>query len=300
METKALINAAMMLAVYLVLLLLFTMGIFTTLLAIALPVPIIVFSVISKKYPEVLLLFIGCVIGSYLVASFPGLMATGLYGLSGAVLGISIIGNRPYWQRLLNASVVHLVGVPLFSLWVTGISMADLLRESVGESIQLVENLSPTTDLTHFSQAFDQILSDMLPAILLISGFITVFLTDKLAVFIMKRLRLEVPSMKKWESFQLGIVLAVTFLIGQLASHLDFSPVLRVVVFNLVLVLNLLFAVQGLVVIAAIFKSRGKARIGFIIGVLMFITGFVSVLSMVGVMDTLFNYRKRFALRSGV
>ena len=67
MKTKSLVNAAMMMAIYLVFFILYNVGILPSIMTLLLP------------------------IGTYLIGSVYGLMTTLLYGITGALLGIGIV-----------------------------------------------------------------------------------------------------------------------------------------------------------------------------------------------------------------
>jgi len=300
LKTKTLINAVMMLALYLVFLILFNLGIFSIATMVMMPLPIIIFSVMSKKTSETLMLFIGCLLGAYLVASIFGIFATLIFGLMGLVIGISIVKERPYWQRLFNGALVYVIGLPLLVFFISGMNLAETLSEMFQESLDMVSTLMPTADTTLLATSFNTVLTQALPTMLLLAGLFMAFLSDKLAVFIIRRLKISDIVSPKWENFQLGILLAILYMVGQLLYGRLPNPALNVVVVNIVLLLNLLFAVQGFVIVRLFFQSRLKDRLGLIVAVVMLISGLTMILSMIGVMDAAFNYRKRFFARTGL
>ena len=76
MKTKSLVNAAMMMAIYLVFFILYNVGILPSIMTLLLPIPLIISSVVSQKVSDILLLLLGCTIGTYLIGSVYGLMTT--------------------------------------------------------------------------------------------------------------------------------------------------------------------------------------------------------------------------------
>ncbi|MCL1949718.1 MAG: YybS family protein [Turicibacter sp.] len=300
MKTRTLINAAMMLAIYLVFLMLYNLGIFSILVTIALPLPMIIFSVMSKKTSEIWMMFIGCLIGAYVTASLFGVLATVIYGGSGLVLGLSMVMGRPYWQRLLNGALVHVIGIPLMARLLSGINIGENLLETMNQAMDMTHQLMPTADLTAMGDTFQLIIGQLMPAVLLLTGLLSVFFSDKLAVFMLKRLGVLEMTAASWSDFQLGSLLAVIYMAAQLLHTSLEIPVLNTVLLNIILLLAILFAIQGIVVVSLVFKARSMSRIGVFVAVIMFLSGLSIILSMIGVMDALFNYRKRLNLRNGL
>lgn len=287
-------------ALYLVFLILYNLGIFSFLTTIMLPLPLIIFSMMSKRTSEVIFLFIGCLVGAYFVASLFGVIATLIYGLSGLVLGLSMVKNRPYWQRLLNAAIVHVIGIPLLTFLISGTNMSDTLLGAINESLAMAENLMPTADFSTVTAAFNRVVREMMPTVLLLAGLISAFFTDKLAIFILKRLNLEVPATHNWQNYQLGIFLGLIYMLAQLIYGWFDLALLNIILLNVVLLLNVLFAIQGFIVLIMFFQSRLKHRVGVVLGILILLLGLSTLLSLIGIMDALFNYRKRFFLKSGL
>lgn len=300
MKTKTLMNAAMMLALYLVFLMLNNLVAMPMLMAIMLPLPIIIFSVMSKRISEILMLFIGCLIGAYFVASLFGVFTTLIYGLSGMALGISLVKERPYWQRLFNGALVYVIGLPLLTRLLTGMNMSTMLSETIQESITMAQALIPTADFTAAAANLNFVLNQSLPTMLLLAGLLSAFLSDKLASFMLKRLKINTIPAPKWENYQLGVVLAVIYMVAQLLYGRLPSAGVNLILINVALILNFLFAVQGFVIVRLFFQSRLKNRLGVVVPLVMLIGGLSMMLSMLGVMDAAFNYRKRFLARTGL
>ena len=297
MQIKTLINAAMMIAIYLVLLILYNMGLFSFFITLVLPVPLIVFCVKSQKTQEIFLMYLGCLVGAYIVGSILGVITTLIFGLSGIILGIGLIKKRPYWQRLFNSSLVYVIGLPIMAYLISGIDMAASLTEMLNESIAMAETVMPTMDFSEASLVFTRIITQLLPTVLLLSGLLTSFLSDKLAVLIIKRLKLMNVPMTNWENYQLGTFLAAIYIISQLLLGLGIHPAFYTVLINMSLLLNILFAVQGFIVVNFFIKVKFNRSLGAIIAIVMFISGLSMVFSMIGVMDALFNYRNRFLIK---
>ena len=143
MTTKSLVNAAMVTAIYLVFLMLYTIGILPTLVSLLLPIPIVVYSLKSQKFLEIILVFIACLISSFFLFSILGLLTTLLYGISGIVLGWGFIKKWPYWQRILNSGIVYLIGLPILFSVLTGMTITEASLMFIEESFNSIISMMP-------------------------------------------------------------------------------------------------------------------------------------------------------------
>lgn len=298
MTTKSLVNGAMMIAIYLVFLSLYTIGIFPSIAALMLPIPIIVFSLKSKKFSEIIILFIGCALGSAIIASIFGLLTTAVYGLSGVLIGWGYVKKWPYWQRILNSGIVYMIGFPIIIHILSGMWVSEALLSVFNESFSLITNQMPevSEQAELLQDMMNTRLPQMIPTLLLLSGMGISFVTDLIAQIILKRLRIEVPRFGNIRNLQLGSRLAMLYVLSQFAFILFTQPEIQFVLINLVLLLNVLFIVQGIVVLFSFFGSRRKG-ISIMITIFLILTNTTLVLSMLGVMDAMFDYRRRFKKR---
>ena len=266
MKTKSLVNAAIMLAVYMVFFVLYNIGVLPTIMSILLPIPLIVYSVTTNRVRDVLWLLIGCFIGTFLFGSVYGLVTTLNYGLMGALIGIGIIKKWPYWQRLLNAAIVSVISFPILTYVVTGLNLQESMAQMADEMNGMLESMSA-------------------------------FLSDTVATSVLKRMNYEVTRRGSIHRFQLGAKLAVTLLISQVAIVFIPNHALNVVLMNVIMLLNTLFLLQGIVVAMSYFRSCNKRGFGTFIIIFALMSSFSMFISVLGVMDALFDYRERFAVK---
>ena len=66
---------------------------------------------------------------------------------------------------------------------------------------------------------------------------------------------------------------------------------------NVIMLLNTLFLLQGIVVAMSYFRSRNKRGFGTFIIIFALMSSFSMFISVLGVMDALFDYRERFAVK---
>ena len=303
MKTKSLVNAAMMMAIYLVFLTLYNIGIFPEIIMFLLPIPIIVYSLVSRKTIDVVWLLVGCSIGSYLIGSIFGLMTTFLYGGTGAILGIGMMRKWPYWNRILNAAILFLIGMPLITLITTGINLSDMFLNIMNEVFSMFGQFEGTLpqgasdQLDSMQKMMQTFIPMIMPTGLILMGGFNAFVSDKIACVVLKRMQLEVPKQQALSEFQLGSKLAIILMISQLAIVFISNHGLSVILLNIVFLLNALFMVQGAIVAIQFFKSRNQNGFGILVVVFAFLSNLSMFVSLVGMMDALFDYRERFAVK---
>ena len=300
MKTKSLVNAAMTMAIYLVFFTLYSIGIFPEIIMFLLPIPLIVYSLVSRTTIDVILLLVGCSMGSYLIGSIFGLMTTVLYGGVGAMLGIGMMKKWPYWNRILNASILFLIGMPLITFITTGMNLPDMIVDVMNEGFTMFESMLPqgaTEQFDSMQKMMQTFIPMIMPTGLILMGGLNAFVSDKIACVILKRMKLEIPKREALGEFQLGAKLAIILMISQLAMTFITNYGLSVILLNIVFLLNALFMIQGAIVAIQFFKSRNQNGLGILVVVFAFLSNLSMFVSLVGMMDALFDYRERFAVK---
>ena len=297
MTTKSLVNAAMMTAIYLVLLMLYTIGILPSLMSLLLPIPIIVYSLKSRKFLEIILVFIACLIGSFFLTSVLGLFATFLYGISGIILGWGFVKKWPYWQRILNSGITYMIGFPILFSRLAGMTLTESSLIFIGDAFNMAKNVMPESNaqFAEMQNVMTTFIPQIMPTVILLTGIMISFFTDLIAQIILKRLRIENSNLGKIKDFQLGRLIAIIYLISQFGLLLIPTPEIQVILINIVLLLNILFIFQGIIVLFSFFKNRNK-RVPITILIFLFLFNALITLSLLGVMDAMFDYRNRFKM----
>lgn len=303
MKTKSLVNAAIMLAIYMVFFVLYNIGVLPTIMSILLPVPLIIYSAISDRIRDIIWLLVGCFVGTFLLGSVFGLVTTLNYGVMGALIGIGIVKKWPYWQRLLNAALISLVSFPITTYVLTGLNVQESMTQMTDEMFSMFESMSsmlPANSadmMVQFQNMMSTMFTTLLPTLLILMGLASAFLSDMVAVMVLKRMSYDVPKRGNIQSFQLGSKLAVVLLLSQLAIMFISNHELNVILMNVIMLLHTLFLLQGVVVAMAYFRSRNQKRFGIFIVVLALMSSLSMFISMLGVTDALFDYRGRFAVK---
>lgn len=303
MKTKSLVNAAIMLAIYMVFFVLYNIGVLPTIMSILLPIPLIIYSVATQKIRDVIWLLLGCFVGTFLMGSIYGLVTTLNYGVIGAVIGIGIIKKWPYWQRLLNAAIVSVISFPITTYVLTGLNVQESMKQVIDELFAMMESMtqmlpeSSVEVLNHFQNMMSMMMTTLLPTILILVGLMSAFLSDKVATLVLRRMNFEVPKGEDIQGFQLGSKLAIILLVSQILVSFITNHTLSVILLNTVMLLNTLFLFQGAIVMMAYFKSRNQKGIGIVLLVFSLMSSLSMFISVLGISDALFNYRERFAIK---
>ncbi len=303
MKTKSLVNAAIMLAIYMVFFVLYNIGVLPTIMSILLPIPLIIYSVATQKIRDVIWLLLGCFVGTFLMGSVYGLVTTLNYGVIGAVIGIGIIKKWPYWQRLLNAAIVSVISFPITTYVLTGLNVQESMKQVIDELFAMMQSMtqmlpeSSVEVLNHFQNMMSMMMTTLLPTILILVGLMSAFLSDKVATLVLRRMNFEVPKGEDVQEFQLGSKLAIILLVSQILVSFITNHTLSVILLNTVMLLNTLFLFQGAIVMMAYFKSRNQKGIGIVLLVFSLMSSLSMFISVLGISDALFNYRERFAIK---
>jgi len=136
-------------------------------------------------------------------------------------------------------------------------------------------------------------LPQIIPTLLLLSGMILSFFTDKIANIVLKRLKFQVSQTGDIGNFQLGKELAIIYIMSPIIVGIINLPAIYIIGVNVMLLLNVLFALQGTIVSFLILRTRTKGIVTWII-LFILVLYLLLPLSILGVMDAFFNYRNRF------
>ena len=304
MKTRALVNAALMLAIYMIFFVFYNMGIFVDIMSILLPIPIIIYSVTAQRVRDVLWLCVGCFIGTFLLGSVYGVVTTLNYGVVGAILGIGILKQWPYWQRILNASIVSAISFPITIYVVSGLNIRESVEQMVKELETLIYSITSLSSGEN-SQLLEQVhhsietVTMLFPTILILVGLFSAFFSDTLSTLILKRMgRLPLNFKKeRVQDLKVGSFWAIVLLICQAIRIIPLNQVVDCILLNVACFINMLFLLQGIFIIMAYFKSRHQRGLGLLIVILALISGFSSLVSIIGIMDSFLGYREKLIVQ---
>jgi uncharacterized protein YybS (DUF2232 family) len=243
-----------------------------------------------------------------------GVLALSLAGVVGVALGLALRRQWEFSLTLLVGSLAAAVSLAASSavIWVlTGLSQARLER-SFDQSLASVKQVYAAMGVTQASldlmteqaRAVLRVMPYLLPSMFAVSGLLLVTVSLALAGSIFPRAGQAIPSNLSFARFRVHWSLAYG-LIGGLALVVlarGFGPARETALLvgaNLLIVFGTLYFLEGLALIHWFSVSRrlsGGTRV-LLYGGALVAQFLLWVLSWVGLLDTWFDYRKRFAPR---
>ena len=100
--------------------------------------------------------------------------------LWGAIIGIGMLKKWPYWQRLLNASIISVIAYPLMIYVLSGIGLQESMTQMIQEVFAQVQSMAvlpeeSLTMLTTMEQSMLTMFTTLLPTLLLLIGLLNAF-----------------------------------------------------------------------------------------------------------------------------
>jgi uncharacterized protein YybS (DUF2232 family) len=229
-------------------------------------------------------------------------------GINGIFLGIVV-------KRGLKAGPAILVttAATLFSLYLsyyvilplTGVDLATQIDQMVvemNETMKLMQtslNSTPeaAAESAKLMEAYTQNLKLLIPAGIILSALASASANYMLLRAILRRMRVALPEMKPFQEFRLPgsvffgmlIMIILSYVSGKLG--IIKSEALLV---NIYAVFSIGFTLQGVAVLIYFFRRiPGRRVLKILLVVLIMMTGNSLYLTMLGMLDILFNFRKR-------
>ncbi len=234
-------------------------------------------------------------------------------GLSSMVMGGLLYNKKTPYQVLGAGIVVSLIGAVsaiAFGQLITGLPLIETINTAFEESIKMQQAMfgstgANTTVLKDFTLQMQQIkdqLMLMIPGMMIMSATLTTFINYKIAMVIMKKMKMPVPYMAPFREFSLPKnVLLGTLIIYALAILVTYLNIVdsKVLMANIQILMIYTFAIQGLSVTIWYMHRRSMVRIVriLIFVFIVFSSLGVYLLFMVGVTEIAFQIRRRIEAR---
>lgn len=279
-------------------------------LSFIIAVPFVILSVRhSLKYAA-----IATIATAILVAllSYPtyGIYVATLGGFVGNVMGYSIKKNKDNSTVIFYSSLVAVMSLMIMisiATLISGISLADMVDEMLSESISLVESMGLGERLAESGILLTntmEIFKMIIPSTLILTSAIFASVNYFISSIILKRMGMKSSKQKTYSEFLLPsnilfgatILLILTYLVGKF--NIVDSQVLFINILNLFIYV---FLIQG---IAVIFYFIDKRKLGkgikILSGIIIFFTGMLIFVSILGWLDCVFDFRKLKQKNMGV
>ncbi|WP_243292726.1 YybS family protein [Bacillus sp. FJAT-47783] len=255
-QTRLITDAAILLAIY------------TVLLAITIYVPIIeVVAFFFLSTPFILFVYrhniktawfmlAGALIASFLLNPVLALPATIMCGLAGTSMGYFYKKQQPLMALsfgtlsfLVGTLLTYIGSIVLFDLNLFTV-IADEMKRSLQEQVNILSSFGQGVPKEAIDQMLNQfdLLSMVLPTVIVIFSFILAILTHIANRPILTRLKLEYKPLKPFREWQLPKSIIWYYLVVILVQFMNIEKgsFLFVAVINVAIVLQLLLLVQGL------------------------------------------------------
>ena len=265
---------------------------------------------------------LSAILATILIALFLGPLSAVSYGLENMLVGFVVgfmLNKRKSGSKILFATTVTAafasLAVMLVSLMVMGFGaesiaayyaqmeseMMAIYKDSGILDMLIAQGQVGTAEITAMLQSMIALAVKLSPSLMMIMGALNGILIYWLSIIILKRLKIRVPRSSSITNWQLPFS-TVWFLIAIWALWLfgDRIPFewVNVVVLNCAVLCAALMFVNGLAAAAHVFHwsemSKGMKAVS-ILASFMFITGFVLGFIIFGIMDLLFDFRKKKA-----
>lgn len=242
--------------------------------------------------------FLASIVSSLLVLGLAGFMqaVTCLVGFSllGIAMGVTIRKRYALFEILaLNT------GVSLLSkLALIGIALVAVGKNPLIENIRFLEETLKRAPLVSQNlpnvESFVELVRLVIPALLVIASFLDTVFNFLLGWWIGKRLGVSFPDIPPFSEWRLPKSVIWAFALGWIFILFGGSTVFGKVGLNLQIVTQLLFLFQGLSLVYYFLQKyiRSKAIRVVILVLLLFQPLLSSLLSLVGMIDVIFDFRR--------
>ena len=231
------------------------------------------------------------------------------FGVCGVALGWCVKKNfdavKIFLTTLIVASAAQILTLALLVV-VMDINIIDtqieMVRESFNESFALYESMG--VDPARINEAKNQVeptiqaLVFLMPIVLILTALINTLAVWFTARWIFPKLQLKIPTMPPFAQWRFPSLFFYTAIIGGLGMYWGFTrnwPEIYEVTLNLLIVSGIIGLIQGFSLLSAVFDrykiSKIMRRIFYVL--LAFNMFFLQLVAITGLVDMLFDYRKR-------
>jgi uncharacterized protein YybS (DUF2232 family) len=299
-------EGALILAIFLVLMLFSLYApVIGTILHFVLPLPFILFTIRHGVPLSFTMLIAGSIL-SILFGSITNILIVFIFGLSGLTMGY-FYKRKSSVGALIGGSIAYTfsfviayIGVILFlKLDIINISIR-LLEESIEQSKSIITKLDANTNL---QQQFEQmekgldLVHTLTPTMFVIFGILFSLISHLVAIPVLKRLKVEVSSLKPFRDWRLPISLIWYYLIVSvlMMMKLDKESFYFMAIINLYFILQFCVLIQGYSFIYYYSYKKGLSKAIPVIAVIasLLLPIFLYLVRILGIIDLCFPLRDK-------
>lgn len=255
-------------------------------------------------------LFVSFLLLAMLISPIPAIRLALGFGVCGVALGWCVRKNfgavRIFFTVLVVASAAQVFSLG-FLIAVMDVNLIDMqiemLQESFAESFAMYESLG--VDPQRISEGKAQVepalqtLAFLMPTLIMLTALINSVAVWLTAHWIFPKLQLKIPTLPPFAQWRFPVLFLYTAIIGGLGMYWGVTrgwTEIQEISLNLTVVSMLIGLLQGLALLSAIFDrykiSTFVRRLIYVILILnMFLLQLVAI---TGLIDMIFDYRKKF------
>jgi len=245
-----------------------------------------------------------------LISPIPALRLALSFGLCGVALGWCLRKNfgavRIFFTLLVVSSAAQVVTLVLF-IAVMDVNLIDtqieMIRESFAESFAMYESMG--VDTQRIAEAKSQVepalktLALIIPTLMMTTALMTAAATWLTAHWIFPKLQMKLPTLPPFAEWRFPVLFFYTATIGGLGLYWGLTrgwTEIQMISLNLMLVSGFIGLIQGLALLSAVFDRHNVSKFvrRLIYAVLMLNLFFIQLVAITGLIDMLFDYRKKF------
>ncbi len=245
-----------------------------------------------------------------LISPIPALRLMLGFGLCGVALGWSVRKNfnavRIFFTLLVVSSAAQVFTLVLL-IAVMDVNLIDtqieLIRESFAESFAMYEAMG--VDAQRIAEAKSQVepalktLALIVPTLMMTTALMTATATWLTAHWIFPKLQMKLPTLPPFAEWRFPVLFFYTATIGGLGLYWGLTrgwTEIQMISLNLLLVSGFIGLIQGFALLSALFDRHNVSKFvrRLIYVVLMLNLFFIQLVAITGLIDMLFDYRKKF------
>lgn len=255
-------------------------------------------------------LVVTCILLSMLISPLPALRLALSYGVCGVVLGWGLRRGfgavRIFFMLMVVASAAQVVTLALL-ITVLDVNLIEtqieMIRESFAESFAMYETLGVEPE--RIAEARGQVepalqtLALLMPSLMMVTALINATATWLTAHWIFPKLQMKMPTLPPFAEWRFPSLFLYTAIIGGLGMYWGITrgwTGIQELALNVTLVSMLIGLAQGLALLSAVFdRYRVSKLLRRLIYVLLILNFFLlQLVAITGLIDMVFDYRKRF------
>ncbi|MBS4536970.1 YybS family protein [Clostridium sp. D2Q-11] len=273
------------------------------------PIPFVILGVRHNVKSSMVTMLASFILVAILIDPLTSVFVTVMLGLLAIILPFMI--NREYSSY--NIIVVGTLGsflsiatTLIVSGYVVGVKFYDMLKLNFDSILNTQKNLLNEMDLSSyqveemidiFSQGFDYTLL-IFPTVLILFSLFNTYINYWISAAVLKRLKYKDIKVPIFSNFRLpsNIILGIA-VIGIGASIINYYKLFYydTITLNIYVLAMFIFFLQGLAVIMYLLNKTKIRSIlkGFIIGILVLSGGLMPIIALIGLVDTIFDFRRK-------